>query len=260
MQLARFVWQGSARWGVVRGGDVHDLEGRLWGEMSVGARVCALDQVRLLAPLEPTNKVIGLGLTYKRMYAWFERTQGPSHRDGPAVFIKPPNTHIAHLEPIVYHEVCTRVIYEAEVGVVIGKTASRVGVAEALDYVGGYTCLNDVTSQGFTTVEKPIVSTRFKICDTFCPIGPVVETDLDPEDITVLCRVNGVEVQRSNTGDAMCYSFAEMIAWVTSFMTLNPGDIIATGSNGTGPLRVGDTVEVEIPGLGILSNPVVAPA
>jgi len=124
----------------------------------------------------------------------------------------------------------------------------------------GYTCVNDVTCMRFRTVEQPIVSTRFKIGDTFCPIGPWIETQLNPEDITVVCRVNGVEVERSNTGADLCYSVAELVAWVTSFMTLEPGDIVATGSNGTGPIVPGDVVEVEIEHLGVLQNWVQAGA
>jgi 2-keto-4-pentenoate hydratase/2-oxohepta-3-ene-1,7-dioic acid hydratase in catechol pathway len=125
--------------------------------------------------------------------------------------------------------------------------------------IAGYTCVNDLTCTDFKTVERPIVSTRFKICDTFCPIGPVVETEMDPQNITVICRVNGREVQTSRTGRDMVWSMGELLAWVTSFMTLMPGDIVSTGAAGTGRIEVGDTVEVEIPGIGVLCNPVVGP-
>jgi 2-keto-4-pentenoate hydratase/2-oxohepta-3-ene-1,7-dioic acid hydratase in catechol pathway len=258
MKLARLAPEKNALWGILDGDHVYALTGDLWRAPRRGSRIGALTQARLLAPVEPHNKVIGLGLTYQRMWRSYQFRSGVPDRDGPAVFMKPPNTVIADGEPIVQHAVCTGLIYEAELGVIIGHEASRIPAERALDYVGGYTCVNDVTASGFCSVEFPIVSTRFKICDTFCPIGPVVETELDPGDTTVICRVNGREVQRSNTGQDLCFSVAEMIAWVSSFMTLNPGDILCTGSNGTGPIRPGDLVEVEIPGIGTLSNPVVA--
>ena len=254
MKLARFEWKDEVRWGVVQDDTIHALKGDLWGEMYAGAAICPVPDARLLAPLEPNNKVIGLGQTYKSMY------NDPVKRDGPAVFMKPPNTNVAHLDPIVYHDACLRLIYEAELGVVIGKRASRVSPEEMRSCIAGYTCVNDVTAPRFRTVERPIISTRFKICDTFCPIGPVIETDMDPEDVTVVCRVNGQEVERSNTGRDLCWPIAVMLAYVTSFMTLVPGDIVATGSAGVGPIEVGDIVEVDIDGIGVLRNPVVAPS
>ncbi|MBN1399820.1 MAG: fumarylacetoacetate hydrolase family protein [Anaerolineae bacterium] len=259
MKLARIAHKNDALWCILDGEDAYALIGDRWRDAQRGERIGALTQGRLLAPVEPHNKVIGLGLTYQRMWRSYQRHTGVPDRDGPAVFMKPPNTVIADGEAIVQHAVCTGLIYEAELGVIIGRQASRVSADDALDHVGGYTCVNDVTASGFRNVEYPIVSTRFKICDTFCPIGPVVETELDPCDATVICRVNGREVQHSNTGEDLCFTVAEMIAWVSSFMTLNPGDILCTGSNGTGPIRPGDLVEVEIPGIGVLSNPVVAP-
>ncbi|MBN1401828.1 MAG: fumarylacetoacetate hydrolase family protein [Anaerolineae bacterium] len=259
MKLARFEWQGRAQWGVVQGEALHVLQGELWGEMVPGQRLCSLAEARLLAPIEPQCKALGLGLTYKDMYRNYELREGKAHRDGPAVFMKPSNTIIAHGEPIVYHRVCKRVIYEAEVGLVIGRKASRLSAEGAMDYVAGYTCVNDLTCTDFSTVERPIVSTRFKICDTFCPMGPFVETEMDPDNITVICRVNGREVEYSRTGRDMIWSMGELLAWVTSFMTLMPGDVISTGAAGTGRVEVGDLVEVDIPGIGVLRNPVAAP-
>ena len=139
----------------------------------------------------------------------------------------------------------------------MGRKAKLVPAETALQYVAGYTCVNDATGTEFKTVERPIISTRFKLLDTFCPLGPVVETDLDPQDLTIVCRVNGREVTRGNTRD-ICWTMGEMVAWVTTIMTLLPGDIICTGSPNTGPLEIGDIVEVEVSGIGILRNPVVA--
>ena len=259
MKVARYSYRGVASWGIVVDGQIHALEGELWGAMRPGERVCALDDAKLLAPVGPHNKALGLGLTYKDMYREYEFREGKGHRDGPATFMKPSNTLVGQMDPIVYHAVCKRLIYEAEVAIIIGKRASRLSLDDAQDVIAGYTCVNDVTATDFALVERPIVSTRFKICDTFCPAGPVVETEMDPADITVICRVNGREVQRSRTGRDMVWSFAELLVWVTGFMTLEPGDMICTGAAGTGRIEVGDMVEVEIPGIGVLVNPVAAP-
>ncbi len=257
MKVARFSWQDKTSWGVVINDTIHELEGELWGTMDVGDPICPLEEAKLLAPVEPHNKVMGLGLVYKDLY---EELEDNAYRDGPAIFMKPPNTNIGHLDPVIYHDVCAKVIYEAEVGIVMGEKAHLVSADEALDYVAGYTCVNDVTSLRFKTVERPIVSTRFKICDTFCPIGPVVETEVeDPHNLTVLCRLNGREVERANTGRDMCFTMGECIEWVTSFMTLMPGDIICSGADGMGRIEIGDVLEVEVSEIGVLRNPIVAP-
>jgi 2-keto-4-pentenoate hydratase/2-oxohepta-3-ene-1,7-dioic acid hydratase in catechol pathway len=256
MKLARFRYQGQDQWGVVQGEDLYALEGELWGKMSAGARLCALSQAKLLPTVAPGNNAIGLAQTYSAFYAQAEKN---AYRDGPSVFMKPSNTRIGQGDGIVFHAICRRLVYEAELGVIIGKRASRVSAEEALAYIGGYTCVNDVTCPRYSTIERPNLSTRFKTADTFCPCGPFVETDLDPQDATVICRVNGVEVQRSNTGQDMLYTVAQEVAWVSSFMTLEPGDMLCTGAVAVGPLTVGDVVEVDIPGIGVLRNPVLAP-
>ena len=256
MKIARFSWRDQIRWGVVQGEMLYALEGSLWQDMRPGPALCPVSEVRLLAPLEPTNKVIGCGLTFRRMWERYQFHNGPQHRDGPAIFMKQPTTNIGPLDPIVYPEVAEQVIYEAEVGVVLGRKAKNVSADKALEYVGGYTCVNDVTANAMKTTELPIVSTRFKLFDTFCPIGPVIETDLDPCNAEIICRINGREVMRGNTRD-LVISIAEQIAWVSTVMTLYPGDIICTGSPAVGPIRVGDMVEVEVEGIGVLRNPVV---
>ena len=255
MKLARFSWKDQVNWGVLVGDTLHALDGELWGDMKPGAALCALEDVRLLAPIEPHNKVIGCGLTFKAMW---EKMGSGEKRDGPAIFMKQPTTRIGPLEPILYPEICTKVGYEAELGVVIGRRARLVSGDKALDYVGGYTCVNDVTAMEMKTVERPIVSTRFKEFDTFCPLGPVIETDLDPSDVTVICRLNGKEVSIGHTSEIE-WSIGELIAWVSTIMTLMPGDIIATGAPGLAPVQVGDMVEVDIAEIGVLRNPVAAP-
>lgn len=119
MKVARFSWRGQATWGIVVGDALHALEGELWADMRPGRELCSFEEARLLAPVEPHNKVIGLGLTFRDMYARYEETHGKQRRDGPAIFMKPPTTNIGHMEPIVYPRICTRVIHEAEVGIVM---------------------------------------------------------------------------------------------------------------------------------------------
>ena len=261
MKIARFEWQGAPRWGVVQGDMLHAMEGELFGDMRAGEPVCAFADAKLLAPMDKGTKALGLGLVYKDMWAEYRKANGIAGRDGPATFMKPPNSVIAHNESIVYHDVCKNVIYEAEVGVVIGKRASRLSIENdnVAEYVAGYTCVNDMTCNEFKTVEQPIVSTRFKILDTFCPIGPVIETEANFDDLVVICRVNGREVQHSRCGRDMSFTLNELLVWVTAFMTLEPGDIIASGADGMGRVEVGDVIEVDVSGIGILSNPVVAP-
>jgi 2-keto-4-pentenoate hydratase/2-oxohepta-3-ene-1,7-dioic acid hydratase in catechol pathway len=247
MRIVRFLWRDRVRWGVVEGDTIYGLRGRLWGEMGRGAELCPLGAVRLLAPVEPHSKVVGLGLTFR------ERGE----RDGPAMFMKQPTTNIGPMEPIVYPNVCSEVIHEAEVGLVIGRPACRVPASRAMEYVGGYTCVNDVTARSMKTSEGPDRSTRFKNFDTFCAIGPFIVTELDAQNTTIVCRVNSREAVRGNTRD-MFWTMAEQIEWVTAVMTLMPGDIICTGCPAAGPLHIGDTVEVEVEGIGVLQNPVVA--
>ena len=145
--------------------------------------------------------------------------------------------------------------HEAELGVVLGRTLSRATPVEARLAVFGYTCLNDVTARDIQREEKQF--TRAKGFDTFCPVGPVVETALDPMDVSVVCRVNGTEKQRGSTRDMVFDPFA-LLAFISSVMTLWPGDVVATGTpEGVGAIQRGDWVEVEIGGIGVLRNPVV---
>lgn len=261
MKIARFEWEGAPRWGVLVGDMLHDMEGELFGDMSAGEPLCAYADARLLAPIEKASKAMGLGLVYKDMWDDYKKANGIAGRDGPAIFMKPSNCVIAQGEPIVYHDICKKVVYEAEVGVVISKRATRLKIEHdnVAEYVAGYTCLNDMTCLEFKTVEYPIVSTRFKILDTFCPIGPVIETEASFDDLVITCRVNGREVQYSRCGRDMCFSLNELLVWVTSFMTLEPGDIIASGADGMGRVEIGDVIDVDISGIGVLTNPVVAP-
>jgi 2-keto-4-pentenoate hydratase/2-oxohepta-3-ene-1,7-dioic acid hydratase in catechol pathway len=157
---------------------------------------------------------------------------------------------------IVLPEASKLVHHESELAAVLGRTLSRAATAaEAREAIFGWTCLNDVTARDIQRAEGHF--TRAKSFDTFCPIGPVVETAVDPLDLTVICRVNGQERQRGQTRD-MVYDPYLLVAFVSQVMTLYPGDVVTTGTpEGVGPLKRGDWVEVEISGIGVLRNPVV---
>jgi 2-keto-4-pentenoate hydratase/2-oxohepta-3-ene-1,7-dioic acid hydratase in catechol pathway len=173
----------------------------------------------------------------------------------PLLFFKPPSSVIADGGVIVLPKASTQVEHEAEIGVVVGRTLRNAGEDEARDAVQALVALNDVTARDLQRRDGQWA--RAKGFDTFCPIGPVVETALDPMDLTVVCRVNGGERQRGHTRDMVFDPYA-LLAFISNVMTLLPGDVVATGTpEGVGPIVRGDWVEVEVSGVGVLRNPVV---
>lgn len=196
------------------------------------------------------SKIVCVG----RNYAAHAKELGNELPKAPMLFFKPPSALIGPGEVIVLPAVSQQVEYEAEVGVVIGRQARRVSVDDAMRYVRGFTCGNDVTCRD---LQKPDGQWgRAKGFDTFCPVGPRVAEGLAWEELEVVGRVNGVERQRAPVRD-MIFSIPVLIAYISGIMTLEPGDLILTGTpSGVGPLADGDVVEIEIPGVGILSNPV----
>lgn len=204
----------------------------------------------VVTPAKPT-KIIGVGLNYRAHAA----EMGKPLPDEPLLFLKPLSALIASGEPIVRPRGYERMDYEGELAVVMGRRARRVSREDALGCVAGYTCLNDVTVRDLQ--RKDVQYTRAKGFDTFCPLGPRVVAGLDPRDLRLQTRVNGEIRQDSSTAD-MIFDVPTLIAFVSHVMTLEPGDVITTGTPpGVGPLRAGDVVEVEIDGIGILRNPVV---
>ena len=174
----------------------------------------------------------------------------------PLFFSKPPSSVIGPLEPIVHPILSQQVDYEGELAVVIGRRVRNVTPEKALDFVLGYTCGNDVTARDLQRRDDQW--TRAKGFDTFCPLGPHIVTDLDPAHLTIRTRVNG-EIRQSTLTTDMVFGVAELIAYISQVMTLEPGDVILTGTpSGVGPLQPGDVVEVEIEGIGTLCNPVVS--
>ena len=248
MHLARFLWNNRIRWGIVKGNDVWKHRGNLFRNARAGDYLGPLAHARILPPLERTNKVVAIAANYGEK----------DDRDGPGIFMKQPGTNIGHRDPIVYPQICTKIIHEAELGIVIGKTARHVATEAAIDHVFGYTCCNDISAREMTTSDLGRgQSMRWKNFDTFCPVGPTIATGLDGDNLRIQCRVNGKTDVDGSTRD-MIFGVAELINWVSRVMTLNPGDIISSGCPVTAEIQVGDTVEVEIEGIGTLTNPVVS--
>lgn len=202
-----------------------------------------------MIPVHP-GKIIGIG----RNYVEHARELGNEMPEVPIIFFKPATSLIGSGETIQLPDVSQRVEFEAEIGVVIGKRIRHADLAGAERAIGGYVCVNDVTCRDLQ--KKDGQWGRAKGFDTFCPVGPKVVSGLDWRHLDLICRVNGVERQRAKATD-MHFSIPELVSFLSGVMTLEPGDLIATGTPaGTAPLAHGDVVEVEIPGVGILSNPV----
>ena len=211
----------------------------------------ALDEVTFLAPVVP-SKVVCVGRNYREHAAEL----GNKMPDEPLLFLKAPSAVIGPADSIELPPASQQVEHEGELGVVIGRTTR--GLTEndnPLDYVFGYTCVNDVTARDLQ--RKDVQFTRGKSFDTFCPVGPWIETELDPTNVSVTTRLNGEIKQQGNTAD-MAFPVAFLIRYISEIMTLYPGDLIATGTPaGVSKMKDGDTVEVEVGGIGVLRNTVV---
>ena len=210
-------------------------------------------EVEFLPPCEP-SKVVCVGLNYADHAA----EQGKELPDRPLLFLKPPNAVAAHGETVSLPSGKERIDHEAELAVVVGERAKALDADEAMGYVAGFTCLNDLSNRDDQRREQNWV--RGKAFDDSCPIGPVVATpDEVPEDAAVRCRLNGETVQDSSR-DQFIFSVPELLAEITEYLTLEPGDVVSTGTPaGVGPVADGDTVTVEVEGVGALTNHVEIP-
>jgi 2-keto-4-pentenoate hydratase/2-oxohepta-3-ene-1,7-dioic acid hydratase in catechol pathway len=216
------------------------------------ARSFSLEEVKLLAPVLP-SKIVCVGRNYREHAAEL----GNKMPDEPLLFLKAPSALIGTSDRIVLPEASQQVEHEGELGVVIGRTAHRLSSSDnPLNYVFGYTCVNDVTARDLQ--RKDVQFTRGKSFDTFCPVGPCIETEIDPRSVAVETRLNGEVKQKGNTAD-MAFPVAFLIRYISEIMTLCPGDLIATGTPaGVSRMKPGDTVEVEVEGIGTLRNRVVS--
>ncbi len=207
----------------------------------------SIEEVKLLAPCTP-SKVIGIGLNYRD----HAEELGMPVPEEPLIFLKPETSVIGPFERIRYPSVAQRVDFEAELAVIIGKYAKAVSVEHARHVILGYTCFNDVTARDLQF--KDVQYTRAKGFDTFAPLGPWIETDVDPLQVSIECYLNGERKQHSNTTHLIFDPYT-VVSFVSHIMTLKPGDVIASGTPpGVGPMKPGDTVEVKIEHIGSLIN------
>jgi 2-keto-4-pentenoate hydratase/2-oxohepta-3-ene-1,7-dioic acid hydratase in catechol pathway len=243
-------------YGVVGGADGSEIVAALVGDpLYTGVELTgeqhSLADVRLLAPVIPRSKVVGIG----RNYAEHAAELGNDVPDSPLVFLKPNTSVIGPFEPITYPTQSADVQYEGELGVVIGRICRDVPDDKAGDVIYGYTVVNDVTARDLQRTDGQWA--RAKGFDSFCPIGPWIETELDVGDLALTTTLNG-EVRQDSRTSLMMFGVPALIAYVTSFMTLLPGDVIATGTPaGVGPMEPGDDVAVTVEGIGTLTNRVV---
>ncbi|MBI5233421.1 MAG: fumarylacetoacetate hydrolase family protein [Deltaproteobacteria bacterium] len=257
MRLARFSLNGSVGVGVVEDTVLHEIKGAdVFSAAKNGfartGRSLAFSSVRLLPPCCP-SKIVAIGLNYKAHAAEFNKPLP----EEPLLFLKPSTSVIGHGGEIVYpSHMSRRVDFEAELALVIACTAKDISRDEAQGHIFGYTCFNDVTARDLQ--GKDIQYTRAKGFDTFSPIGPWIETSLNPLDIRIESYLNGEKKQDSCTRD-MIFDVFFLVSFVSRVMTLLPGDVIATGTpSGVGRMKPGDTIEIRVHGIGSLVNTVVA--
>jgi len=252
MRIVRYRGTGGPAWGILEGGDrVRAATGTPFVDLEPGDEVGTLAEVELLAPAMP-SKVVCVGRNYAAHAAEFGN-EPPSE---PLIFLKPPSSVIGPGAPIHYPAISNRVDHEAELVLVIAREAHRVPVERAFDVIGGYTCGNDVTARDLQQSDGQW--TRGKGFETFCPIGPWIETDLDPVDVRVRCLVDG-QVRQDARTSSFIFSIPTLIEYITRFTRLLPGDIVMTGTpEGVAPVEIGSSITVEVEGIGALTNPVVA--
>lgn len=249
MKIVRYTTGRKNEYGILEGDTVQSIIGKPYPRIRTGANRHKLSDVRLLAPIIP-SKIVAIGLNY-RQHAEEVKMPLPSN---PLIFLKPPSAIIGPEDNIIYPEATKKLDYEGELAVIIGKTATKVSVKEARGFILGYTCLNDVSARDFQG-QGPWA--RAKGYDTFAPIGPYIETDIDPDNAPLQTLLNGEVKQQSNTSD-MIFTVDELVSFVSRVMTLVPGDVLTTGTpSGIGHMQRGDTIEVSIAPIGTLRNYVV---
>ena len=226
------------------------LESPPVGELRTGSREAPLDECRILAPVLP-SKLVCVGKNYAAHAAEF----GTEVPEEPLLFLKPSTAIIGPGDEIRYPTGVERLDFEAELAIVIGRTATRVSEADAADRIMGYTCANDVSARDYQMRDGQW--TRAKGFDTFCPLGPWIECELDVASVRVQSRLNGEPRQDGDTAD-MVFKPTFLVSYISRIMTLLPGDVILTGTpDGVGPMKPGDEIAVSITGIGTLANRVV---
>ena len=251
MRLVRFRFGERIATGAVEDDQVRVLRGTFFEDPVPTGQAVPLDDVRLLAPVLP-SKVVAVG----RNYADHAAEMGTDVPEEPLVFLKPSTSVVGPGDPIMFPSISKRMEYEGELACVVGRLVRRATSDEAARAILGYTCANDVTLRDLQATDGQW--TRAKGFDTSCPLGPWVETEADPSDLALETRVNG-EVRQSARTSQLAFDPAQLVAFISSFMTLLPGDVVLTGTPaGVGRLEVGDRVEVALDGIGTLANSVAA--
>ncbi|NWQ44615.1 fumarylacetoacetate hydrolase family protein [Bacillus sp. EB106-08-02-XG196] len=247
MKLTRFLHDSVKYTGIITDNTIREIKGDIFRNWTYTGKVFTVEEVKFLAPIEP-NQIIGIGANYVS-----KKEELPSELpEIPVFFFKPTSSVIGPEDNIVIPKGIERVKFESELAVVIGKEAKNIVESEVFDYVYGYTIGNDVTAPQFFHQDGHW--TIGKSFDTFTPLGPVIETELNPSGVSVEAVVNGIERQNSST-DLMIISISKMISYLSNVMTLKPGDVILTGSPvGADFVGEGDTIECEIKEIGVLRN------
>lgn len=251
MKLARFTVNQQVYYGKLQDDRFLVVEGDIFGSYRITEKSYAVQEVKLLAPVQP-SKVIAIGLNYQaHIGEFFKNPQIPLE---PVIFMVSPTSIVGPEEPIVIPYPEHETHFEAELVAVIGKEGRDIPVERAGEYILGYTCGNDVSDRTLQKQDKQW--TRAKSFHTFKPLGPYLVTDLDPTQLQIQSRVNGQGKQDSNT-HSLIRGAEELVSFISQIMTLYPGDVIYTGTpEGVGPLVAGDICEIEIEGIGVLRNPV----
>ncbi len=248
-KFCRIAVDGKPTWGLVEGDQIVIIEGDLFSTHTVTKKTVPLAGARLLAPVTPT-KIVCVGLNYADHVK--ESQSANAIPEEPVTFMKPLTALIGPEDTIRMPLASKRVDYEGEIGVVIAKTCRKLSPEQIAENIFGVTCVNDVTARDLQ--KKDVQWTRGKGFDTFCPVGPYLVTDLDYLSLNVSSRLNG-ETRQSSNSKNMIFAIPQLISFMNHVMTLNPGDLIVTGTpEGVGPMSDGATVEVEVEGIGILRN------
>ena len=247
MKLVRFLYQNTPRYGRLVNDQVQMINGIPFDKVETSGLSMNRDKVEFLAPVAP-SKIVAVGLNYRD----HAEELGMALPKEPVLFLKPPSSVIGPGQSVVYPKGTQHVDYEAELAVVIGKETSHVRADEAKEHILGFTCANDVTARDLQKLDGQW--TRAKSFDTFCPLGPHIETDVDPLALGIRLLQNGAVKQDSSTGQ-MLYDVFELVCFISRVMTLEAGDVILTGTPpGIGPVEIGDVIEVQIDRIGSLKS------